>query len=135
MGGQTANAASFPTVAALLVGALLAGCGATTGVDVTHQAVGRASKRVPCTRATAVPDHPESNCGDHNEPQAKATRSRIAFARCMRMHGVRNFPYPTARGRVSVEMVKASGINPQSPRVARAGGECLPPWLRPPKAH
>jgi hypothetical protein len=131
MGEQTASTASFPIAAALLVGALLAGCGGATGGEVTRQAIRRGLKTAPCTPATAVPNHPASNCGDHNELQARETRSRIAFARCMRTHGVRNFPYPTARGQVSVAMVKANGINPQSPAVARAAGECLPPWLRP----
>jgi len=133
MGGQTASTASLPTAAVLLVGALLAGCGATGG-DVTHQAARRGPNAAACMLATGVPNHPASKCGDHNELEAKETRSRITFARCMRTHGVRNFPYPTAHGQVSVAMVKAHGINPQSPTVARTAAECLPPWLRPPKA-
>ena len=51
----------------------------------------------------------------------------------MRTHGVTDFPYPTAQGGVSPEMVQAAGINMQSPTVMRAVSECLPPWLRPPK--
>ena len=64
---------------------------------------------------------------------AAQTRQRIAFVRCMRAHGVRNFPYPTAEGAVSVEMVEAAGINPKSPAVVRVVAKCLPPSLRPPK--
>ena len=71
--------------------------------------------------------------GSRGDGQAEATRSRVVFVRCVRAHGVRNFPYPTAQGRVSVAMVRASGINPQSPLLARAVSACLPAWLRPPK--
>jgi hypothetical protein len=71
-------------------------------------------------------------CGTQAEQQAGETSARIVFARCMRTHGVKNFPYPTAQGRVSVEMVRARGINPKSPAVVRVVSECLPPWLRPP---
>jgi hypothetical protein len=42
--------------------------------------------------------------------------------------------HPTADGGVSVEMVRAQGINPQSPTVGRAVSECVPPWLRPREA-
>jgi hypothetical protein len=66
-------------------------------------------------------------------PRTGETRARFAFVRCMRTHGVRNFPYPTARGHVSPEMVRAQGINPASPAIARIVSECLPPFLRPPK--
>jgi hypothetical protein len=64
---------------------------------------------------------------------AAQTRQRVAFVRCMRTHGVRNFPYPTARGVVSVGMVVAAGINPRSPAVVRVVVKCLPPSLLPPK--
>lgn len=72
-------------------------------------------------------------CGYQHELQAEQTRSRIAFVRCMRTHGVRN-PPPTASGHVPAEMVEAQGINPQSPAVVRVVSDCLPPSLRPLKA-
>ncbi len=97
--------ASFPIAVTLMVGALLAGCGASTG------------------------------SGGRQQASRAQTRSRIAFVSCMRAHGVTRFPYPTADGHVSVAMVRAQGINPQSPAVARVVSECLPPWLRPPKGR
>jgi len=69
-------------------------------------------------------------------PPAQAAaqkRQRIAFVRCMRTNGVRNFPYPTAQGAVSVAMVEAADINPQSPVVVRVVVKCLPRSLLPPK--
>lgn len=160
IGEKMTGTASFPIAAALLVGALLAGCGGSSGGGVTHQAVNRALKAAACMRANGVPNYPEpklingtiklsftasinpstpavqtaaKKCGYQDELQAAETSSRIAFVRCMRTHGVAKFPYPTAKGGVSVAMVRARGIDPQSPAVVRVVSECLPPWLRPPK--
>ncbi len=155
-----ASTASFPIAAALLVGTLLAGCGGSSDGGVTHQAFHRALKAAASMRVHGVPNYPEpklingtiklsftasinpaspavhtaaKKCGYQDEQQAEETRSRIAFAHCMRTRGVFKFPYPTANGHVSVAMVRAQGINPQSPAVARVEAKCLPPWLRPPK--
>ena len=61
---------------------------------------------------------------------AQARRIRLAdalsFARCMRSHGVRQFPDPDAQGNLSVEMVKAQGIDVRSPAVLHTVQECLP---------
>jgi len=141
------------------VGAVLTGCGGSSGGGVTHQAFHRALKAAACVRATASPTSPNPSssteasssrsspgvnpttpavqtaakkCGYQDELRAEETRSRIAFVRCMRTHGVTNFPYPTADGGVSVEMVRAEDINPQSSPVVRVVSERLPPWLRPP---
>ena len=151
------STASFPIATALLVGALLAGCGGSSGGGVTHEAFHRALTAAACMRTNGVPNYPEpklingtvrisfttsinptmpavrtaaTKCGDQDQLQAEQTRSRIAFVRCMRTHGVRNFPYPTADGGVSVEMVRAQGINP---RVAggRAGRGEVPAAMAP----
>jgi hypothetical protein len=151
------STASIPTAAALLVGALLAGCGGSSGGDVKNQALHRALKATACMRANGVPNYPEpklidgavrisitrdinpttpgvqaaaKKCGYQAEQQAEETRSRIAFVHCMRAHGVAKFPYPTASGHVSAAMVRAHGINPGSPAVARVVARCLPRWLR-----
>jgi hypothetical protein len=154
------STASFPIAAALLVAALLAGCGGSSGGGMTQPAFHRALKAAACMRANGVPNYPEpklingtvhisfttsvnpttpavqtaaKRCGYQAEQQTEETRSRIAFVRCMRAHGLKNFPFPTPDGAVSVEMVEAAGINPQAPAVARVEAKCLPSWLRPPK--
>ena len=153
------STASFPIAAALLVAALLAGCGGSSGSGVTHQAFHRALTAAACMRTNGVPDYPEprlingtirisfttsinpttpavrtaaAKCGDQDQLQAEQTRSRIAFVRCMRTHGMLKFPYPTAQGRVPVEMVRVQRINPQSPALARVVADCMPSWLRSP---
>lgn len=35
----------------------------------------------------------------------------LAFARCMRTHGIANFPDPTSSGQVTHEMLTSAGIN------------------------
>lgn len=60
----------------------------------------------------------------------RRTRAQLAdelsFARCMRRHGVGNFPDPTAQGDLSVEMVQAAGIDVHSAAVLRVVQTCLP---------
>ncbi len=46
-------------------------------------------------------------------------QSALAFARCMRAHGVADFPDPARNGQVS-----AVGVNPNSPEVQAAGRSC-----------
>ena len=52
--------------------------------------------------------------------------SALAFARCMRSHGVTRFPDPTAQGGLTVAMVEAQGIDVRSPTVLRVVQACLP---------
>ncbi len=64
--------------------------------------------------------------GPSPQVSAEQRRQALAFARCMRAHGVPNFPDPTFSGGGSAGT--PAGINPQSPmfrsaaRVCGAGG-------------
>lgn len=137
---------------ALPVAALLAACGGSGARE--GQAYHRAVNAAACIRTHGVPNYAEpklvngtiklsftasvnpttpavqtaaKKCGYKAEQQAGETSSRIVFARCMRTHGVKNFPYPSAQSGVSPAMVQAEGINMQSPAVVRAVAACLPP--------
>lgn len=50
----------------------------------------------------------------------------LSFARCMRDHGVNNFPDPTAQGQLTLEMVSAAGVDLQAPSVRSAALACVP---------
>jgi hypothetical protein len=50
----------------------------------------------------------------------------LAFARCLRSHGVPDFPDPTSQGRLTVEMVTAAGVDLHAPVVLTAAKVCLP---------
>jgi hypothetical protein len=70
------------------------------------------------------------NAGSGSRAMAQQARAQLAdelsFARCMRSHGVARFPDPTAQGSLSVEMVRAQGIDVHSPAVLRVVQACLP---------
>jgi hypothetical protein len=69
-----------------------------------------------------------SGSGPQETAQQKRTRlaDALSFARCMRSHGATSFPDPTAQGDLSIEMVRAQGIDVHSPAVLRAVQACLP---------
>lgn len=62
-----------------------------------------------------------------SEQQTRAQLAdELSFARCMRSHGVGDFPDPTAQGGLSVEMVQGAGIDVHSAAVLRVVQTCLP---------
>ena len=71
-----------------------------------------------------------TNGGSGPQDTAQQQRTQLAdglsFARCMRSHDVSRFPDPTAQGQLTVEMVRAQGIDVHSPAVLRAVQACLP---------
>jgi hypothetical protein len=80
--------------------------------------------------AASACNHLLPNGGSEPQQTAQQKRTRLAdelsFARCIRNHGVSRFPDPTAQGDLSVEMVRAQGIDLHSPAVLRAVQACLP---------
>jgi hypothetical protein len=60
------------------------------------------------------------------QQQAKAAEGALAFARCMRSHGVPNFPSPQiSGGRISLKIGgPASGSDPGSPQFQKAQKAC-----------
>lgn len=71
---------------------------------------------------------PKGGGGSQETAQQQRTRlaDELSFARCMRSHGVARFPDPTAQGDLSVEMVRAHGIDVRAPAVLRVVQACLP---------
>lgn len=67
-------------------------------------------------------------CGSGSGPgsrpsQAQVEREGVSFARCMRSHGVPNFPDPSANGG-GFDVNNIPGINPSSPAVKGAQTAC-----------
>jgi len=61
-------------------------------------------------------------CGGSAKPRAgKSADPFIAFSKCMRAHGVTNFPDPNGHG----INIGGTGINPQSPSFKAAQGACF----------
>jgi hypothetical protein len=58
--------------------------------------------------------------------QAEFRKAALANARCMRSHGVPDFPDPQfgANGEASIKITKGSGLDPSSPAFQRAQKAC-----------
>lgn len=66
--------------------------------------------------------------GPQNESAAMRhahTRALLAFARCLRSHGIANFPDPNSQGQVTIEMINAAGIDLHAPNVLPAARACV----------
>jgi hypothetical protein len=59
--------------------------------------------------------------GDHgpNKPVL------LAFARCLRAHGISGFPDPNAKGQLTMEMISAAGVDIHTSKVLDAGKACV----------
>jgi hypothetical protein len=49
----------------------------------------------------------------------------LAFARCLRSHGLTSFPDPNAQGQLTREMIAAAGIDLHQPAVLTAARSCV----------
>jgi hypothetical protein len=49
----------------------------------------------------------------------------LAFARCLRAHGVSDFPDPNARGQLTLQMIGAAGVDVHAPGFLKAGRACV----------
>jgi hypothetical protein len=58
------------------------------------------------------------------QQQARA-EDVLAFAKCLRSHGVPDFPDPTTQGQLTVAMITAAGVDLHAPAVLTAAKECL----------
>jgi hypothetical protein len=180
----TLGVAALAPVAALLVAALLAGCGGSsanggvahlgsnTGTTSTANAASSEEKPAGtqkamvsyarCMRSHGVPSFPEPTEGHIQirggpgtsnpvnpesatfqaadkgcrkllpnggvpspQQQAKAAEGALAFSRCMRSHGVPNFPSPNiSGGRIRLKIGPGGGLDPSSPQFQAAQRAC-----------
>jgi hypothetical protein len=74
---------------------------------------------------------PIAACGSSGKPSNTKSASRgypqaLQFSKCMRSHGVPNFPDPTpgSGGGVQLSIGPSSGVNPQSPAFKSAQQSC-----------
>jgi hypothetical protein len=68
-------------------------------------------------------------CGSSSNPTADAGKGgypqALAFSRCMRAHGLPNFPDPSTNGRgIQLSVGPSSGVNPQAPAFQAAQKAC-----------
>jgi hypothetical protein len=68
-----------------------------------------------------------SNASATQRAQQQETREQrlVAFAKCLRGHGISNFPDPTTQGQLTLEMVSAAGVDLHAPTVLNAAEACI----------
>jgi hypothetical protein len=68
-----------------------------------------------------------NNTSPTQRAQQQNARERhiLAFARCLRSHGIPDFPDPTSEGQLTLEMVSAAGVDLHAPAVLTAAKACL----------
>jgi hypothetical protein len=59
---------------------------------------------------------------DHQGPPAAVL---LAFARCLRVHGMSDFPDPDPQGRLTSQMLSAAGVNLHTPVFLDAAKACI----------
>lgn len=113
---------------ALAGGILMTGCGgsstnatATPGGTGTSTTRARATSTVSAASATGSSTTLGGGAASSGSPPPDAGSSALAFAKCMRVNGVPNFPDPIpGRGL----LFNAAGINPAAPAVRAAQAKC-----------
>lgn len=79
----------------------------------------------------SIPSSP-SGTASSGSPRASA----LAYSRCMRTHGIKDFPDPDANGGIRLNAHPGSDIDPNNPKYQAADSACkslLPPPQAPPK--
>lgn len=112
------------TVATLVSGALVAGCGGSSGTDTAAPVVGASSTALstPDAGATAKSRTATSAATTSSGRTAPDASLGLAFAKCIRSSGVPNFPDPNPGGGFLFPV--RAGVNPASPAVRAARAKC-----------
>lgn len=64
---------------------------------------------------------PQNSSGD----QGPRKQVLLAFARCLRGNGISDFPDPNPRGRLTLQMVSAAGVDVRAPMFFAAARKCV----------
>jgi hypothetical protein len=93
------------------------------------QSIGASSEASPVSRsAQTACMHVLPAGGPPSQSPAQRhaqTVAALAFARCVRSHGFRNFPDPTSSGQITHEMLANAGIDVHQPAVVQAADACV----------
>jgi hypothetical protein len=72
-----------------------------------------------------LPAPPNINPTQVAQQQHARELELLAFARCLRSHGLTGFPDPTSQGQLTIQMVDAAGIDLHAPIVLTAAKACV----------
>jgi hypothetical protein len=100
------------TTLAVSAAIVIAGCGGSSTTTSTRSTTSGASSRSISADATAGGSSPGS---------ASLQADTLRFSKCMRSHGVTNFPDPSSDGQLTI---KGTGINIHTPAFSNAQNAC-----------
>jgi hypothetical protein len=63
--------------------------------------------------------------GESAGQREERAHAMLAFAQCLRAHGVAGFPDPSAQGQLSFAMIKKAGVDLQAPSLLPAAKACV----------
>jgi hypothetical protein len=115
-------------LAAVVSGVLVAGCGGGSGTPTAPAGGGASTHASSAASATATSTAGSSNTTGQGAASTASTApdasgsGQLAYARCMRSHGVPNFPDPDPGG--GFEFSAGEGIDPSSPAFRAANATC-----------
>jgi hypothetical protein len=96
---------------------------------ITKEAAIKAFKEVSNSQVEAAQtacQHLQPNGGEPNRAQlAQHLSDLLAFAGCIRTHGIQNFPDPTSGGELTHQMLASAGVNLHQPAVLQAADACV----------
>jgi ABC-2 family transporter len=99
------------------------------GGAVTKEAAVRAFREVSNSQVLAAQTacrRLQPNGGQPSRAQlAQRLGDMLAFARCIRMHGIQSFPDPTSSGELTHETLASAGIDVHQPALLRAADACV----------
>jgi hypothetical protein len=73
-----------------------------------------------------LPQPSKSDLAQQAHDQLVHKQDLLAFAHCLRNHGVRGFPDPTSQGQLTLQMVQSAGVDLTAPSVRTAALTCVP---------
>lgn len=72
-----------------------------------------------------IPEPKNGGPGSNSAEQRAHGQTFLAFARCLRGHGVSGFPDPNAQGQLSLSTIRADGVDLQAPSFLTAARACV----------
>jgi hypothetical protein len=96
----------------------------STGIRQAVPAGAGLSRKFPAAQKACRDIMPApGNGSSHHSGPGKQTL--LAFARCLRAHGVSDFPDPNVQGQLSFQMIGAAGVDVHAPGFLKAGRACV----------
>jgi hypothetical protein len=71
-----------------------------------------------------VPGFGPQSAAQQAAQQRAKTQHLLAFARCVRAHGITGFPDPTIQGQITPQMLATAGVDLHAPAVIAAARAC-----------